>query len=139
MTNEDIQLVQGSWNRVLPLKKEAAELFYRKLFELDPGLRRLFTGNMEQQGAKLMQMITAAVNGLNRLEALLPVVRQLGARHGTYGVRDEHYDTVATALLWTLEQRLQHEFTAEVKAAWIKVYGVLSQVMRESHDAPRAA
>jgi hemoglobin-like flavoprotein len=139
MTNEDIQLVQGSWNRVLPLKKEAAELFYRKLFELDPGLRRLFTGNMEQQGAKLMQMITAAVNGLNRLEALLPVVRQLGARHGTYGVRDEHYDTVATALLWTLEQGLQDEFTAEVKAAWIKVYGVLSQVMRESHDAPRAA
>jgi hemoglobin-like flavoprotein len=139
MTNEDIQLVQGSWNRVLPLKKEAAELFYRKLFELDPGLRRLFTGNMEEQGAKLMQMITAAVNGLNRLEALLPVVRQLGARHGTYGVRDEHYDTVATALLWTLEQGLQHEFTAEVKAAWIKVYGVLSQVMRESHDAPRAA
>ena len=139
MTNEDIELVQGSWNRVLPLKKEAAELFYRKLFELDPGLRRLFTGNMEQQGAKLMQMITAAVNGLNRLEALLPVVRQLGARHGTYGVRDEHYDTVATALLWTLEQGLQHEFTAEVKAAWIKVYGVLSQVMRESHDAPRAA
>ena len=139
MTNEDIELVQGSWNRVLPLKKEAAELFYRKLFELDPGLRRLFTGNMEQQGAKLMQMITAAVNGLNRLEALLPGVRQLGARHGTYGVRDEHYDTVATALLWTLEQGLQHEFTAEVKAAWIKVYGVLSQVMRESHDAPRAA
>ena len=139
MTNEDIELVQGSWNRVLPLKKEAAELFYRKLFELDPGLRRLFTGNMEEQGAKLMQMITAAVNGLNRLEALLPVVRQLGARHGTYGVRDEHYDTVATALLWTLEQGLQHEFTAEVKAAWIKVYGVLSQVMRESHDAPRAA
>ena len=139
MTNEDIQLVQGSWNRVLPLKKEAAELFYRKLFELDPGLRRLFTGNMEEQGAKLMQMITAAVNGLNRLEALLPVVRQLGARHGTYGVRDEHYDTVATALLWTLEQGLQDEFTAEVKAAWIKVYGVLSQVMRESHDAPRAA
>lgn len=139
MTNEDIELVQGSWNRVLPLKKEAAELFYRKLFELDPGLRRLFTGNMEEQGAKLMQMITAAVNGLNRLEALLPVVRQLGARHGTYGVRDEHYDTVATALLWTLEQGLQDEFTAEVKAAWIKVYGVLSQVMRESHDAPRAA
>ena len=139
MTNEDIELVQGSWNRVLPLKKEAAELFYRKLFELDPGLRRLFTGNMEEQGAKLMQMITAAVNGLNRLEALLPVVRQLGARHGTYGVRDEHYETVATALLWTLEQGLQDEFTAEVKAAWIKVYGVLSQVMRESHDAPRAA
>jgi len=139
MTNEEILLVQRSWNQVLPLKEKAAELFYRKLFELDPGLRRLFTGDLEQQGTKLMQMITAAVNSLNRLGVLLPVVRELGRRHGTYGVRDEHYDTVATALLWTLEQGLGDDFTPAVKAAWIKVYGVLSQAMRMPDDAPRAA
>ncbi len=139
MTSEEILLVQRSWNQVLPLKEMAADLFYRKLFELDPALRQLFTGNMEQQGAKLMQMINAAVSNLNRLDVLLPVVRQLGQRHGTYGVRDEHYETVATALLWTLEQGLRDSFTPEVKAAWIKVYGVLSQVMRSPQDAPRAA
>ncbi|HET9862633.1 MAG TPA: globin family protein [Steroidobacteraceae bacterium] len=139
MTNEEIQLVQRSWNRVLPIKDDAAALFYRRLFELDPGLRPLFTGSMEQQGARLMQMITAAVNGLNRLEALRPVVRQLGERHGTYGVRDEHYDIVASALLWTLEQGLGEEFTPEVKAAWIEVYGVLASIMRAPRDTPRAA
>lgn len=139
MTNEEILLVQRSWNQVLPLKEKVAELFYRRLFDLDPPLRRLFTGDLEDQGAKLMQMITIAVSSLNRLEVLLPAVRELGRRHGTYGVRDEHYDTVATALLWTLEQGLGDEFTAEVKAAWIKTYGVLSRVMRTSHDAPRAA
>lgn len=139
MTNEEIQLVQRSWNRVLPIKDDAAALFYRRLFELDPGLRPLFTGSMEQQGARLMQMITAAVNGLDRLEALRPVVRQLGERHGTYGVRDEHYDTVASALLWTLEQGLGEEFTPAVKAAWIEVYGVLASIMRAPRDTPRAA
>jgi hemoglobin-like flavoprotein len=139
MTNDEILLVQRSWNQVLPIREEAAELFYRKLFELDPGLRRLFTGNMEQQGARLMQMITTAVGTLNRIDVLLPVVRVLGQRHSTYGVRDEHYDTVATALLWTLEQGLREHFTPEVKAAWTRVYGVLSQVMRTPHDAPRAA
>ena len=139
MTNDEILLVQRSWNKVLPIREEAAELFYRKLFELDPGLRRLFTGNMEQQGARLMQMITTAVGTLNRIDVLLPVVRVLGQRHSTYGVRDEHYDTVATALLWTLEQGLREHFTPEVKAAWTRVYGVLSQVMRTPHDAPRAA
>ena len=132
MTNEDILLVQRSWEKVLPIKEVAARLFYQRLFELDPAVRRLFTGAIEQQGAKLMQMITTAVGSLHRLDALLPAVRQLGMRHGAYGVRDEDYDTVATALLWTLEQGLREEFTPAVKAAWIKTYGVLAHGMRSA-------
>jgi hemoglobin-like flavoprotein len=139
MTSEEIQCVQRSWNQVLPIKDQAAALFYRRLFELDPDLQRLFTGNMQQQGARLMQMITAAVNGLNRLPALIPIVRQLGERHATYGVRDEHYGTVAAALLWTLQQGLGEGFTPDVKAAWIKVYGVLSGIMRAPRHEPHAA
>lgn len=139
MTNDDILLVQASWQRVLPVKDAAAELFYQRLFGMDPTLRELFDGDMEQQGAKLMQMITAAVRGLDRLDALLPVVRELGMRHIAYGVRDEHYGTVGSALIWTLERALQDDFTPEVKSAWIKAYGVLSQTMRESGFAPKAA
>ena len=139
MTHEDILLVQLSWRKVLPNKNAAADLFYLKLFGLDPGLRPLFTGDMEQQGAKLMQMITAAVRGLDRLDALLPVVRELGTRHVAYGVRDDHYGTVGMALLWTLEQALHADFTPEVKSAWIKTYGVLSQTMREAGLAHQAA
>ena len=139
MTHQDILLVQLSWRKVLPNKDAAADLFYLKLFGLDPELRSLFTGDMEQQGAKLMQMITAAVRGLDRLDALLPVVRELGTRHVAYGVRDEHYGTVGLALLWTLEQALRADFTPEVKSAWIKTYGVLSQTMREAGLAHQAA
>jgi hemoglobin-like flavoprotein len=113
-------------------------MFYRKLFALDPDLRQLFTGDMDQQGTRLLQMISAAVRGLDRLDVLLPVVRDLGMRHVTYGVRDEDHGTVAAALLWTLEQALREEFTPEVKSAWIKTYGVLSQTMREAQP-PRAA
>ena len=139
MTHQDILLVQLSWRKVLPNKDAAADLFYLKLFGLDPELRSLFTGDMEQQGAKLMQMITAAVRGLDRLDALLPVVRELGTRHVAYGVRDDHYGTVGMALLWTLEQALRADFTPEVKSAWIKTYGVLSQTMREAGLAHQAA
>ena len=139
MTHQDILLVQLSWQKVLPNKDAAADLFYLKLFDLDPELRSLFTGDMDQQGAKLMQMITAAVRGLDRLDALLPVVRELGTRHVAYGVRDDHYGTVGMALLWTLEQALRADFTPEVKSAWIKTYGVLSQTMREAGLAHQAA
>ena len=139
MTSADILLVQLSWRKVLPMKATFAELFYLKLFELDPALRPLFTGDLEQQGALLVQMITASVRALDRLDALLPVVRELGARHAARGVQDPHYATVATALLWTLERLSSSDFTPEVKSAWIKTYGVLSQTMREAALASRAA
>jgi hemoglobin-like flavoprotein len=132
MTRDDILLVQSSWQNALPARKAIAELFYVKLFELDPGMRRLFVADAEQQRAKFLQMMNATIRGLDKLDALLPVLRELGVRQYLGGVRDEHHATVATALLWTLEKALRADFTAETKSAWIKTYGVLSQTMRES-------
>jgi hypothetical protein len=40
MTLEEISLVQSTWAKVVPIKETAAELFYGKLFELDPALKR---------------------------------------------------------------------------------------------------
>ena len=90
---------------------------------------------MKEQGGKLMAMIGAAVNGLNDLESLVPVVQDLGARHGTYGVQPSHYDTVAGALLWTLGQGLGDEFTPEVETAWTNVYTVLAETMIAASQA----
>ena len=123
-------LVQNSWQQVLPIRELAAELFYAKLFELDPSLKALFKGNMKEQGAKLMTMIGVAISNLDRMETLMPVLKGLGARHGCYGVKDHHYDTVAAALLDTLQLGLGEAFTPEVKAAWVDVYGVLASTMK---------
>jgi hemoglobin-like flavoprotein len=96
----------------------------------------MFRGDMAEQRKKLMQMLTAAVKGLDRLDQLVPVVHELGRRHGGYGVTDAHYDTVGTALLWTLEKGLGSAFTPEVEEAWATVYGVLARTMREAaHQA----
>ena len=130
MTPEQAELVKSSWAKVVPIEAAAAELFYGKLFELDPSLKPLFKGNMVEQGKKLMKMINTAVNGLDRLDAIVPAVQQLGVRHIAYGVKDEHYDTVGAALLWTLEAGLGDAFTDETKAAWATVYGVLADTMK---------
>jgi hemoglobin-like flavoprotein len=90
---------------------------------------------LTEQKKKLMQMLAAAVKGLDKVETLLPVVRDLGARHGAYGVKDGHYDTVASALLWTLEKGLGPAFTPETKEAWIAVYVVLASTMKEGARA----
>jgi len=125
-------LVQESVAAVVPIADDAAVLFYRRLFELDPSLERMFRGDMTEQRRKLMQMLTAAVKGLDRLDKLVPVVEDLGRRHAGYGVADAHYDTVGAALLWTLEKGLGNAFTAEVKDAWVTVYGLLAGTMKNA-------
>ena len=110
------------------------------IFKLDPSLEPMFRGNMAEQRKKLMQMLTAAVKGLDRLDQLVPVVENLGRRHAGYGVTDAHYDTVGSALLWTLDMGLGRAFTPEVKDAWATVYGLLATTMKEAaREAPKAA
>jgi hemoglobin-like flavoprotein len=131
MYASDITLVQSSWEQVLPIADTAAQLFYRRLFEIDPALKALFSQtDMVEQRKKLMQMITVAVRGLERIDELLPAIEALGRRHRGYGVSDEHYETVGAALLWTLEQGLGPAFTPEVRAAWTETYTVLAAVMQ---------
>lgn len=126
------ELVQTTWKKVIPIADTAAELFYGRLFELDPDIRPLFKGDMKQQGQKLTDMITVAVDGLDDLDAIVPAVQALGVRHAGYGVVESHYDTVGTALLWTLEQGLGEAFTSEVRDAWATVYGLLADTMKEA-------
>lgn len=132
MTPEKIAIVQSTFKAVVPISDTAAELFYGKLFSLDPALKPLFKGDMKTQGRKLMQMIGTAVNGLDNLGALVPAVESLGKRHVGYGVKPEHYDAVGTALLWTLEKGLQEAFTPEAKAAWTETYLTLAGVMKKA-------
>jgi len=125
-------LVQGSFATIAPIADDAAALFYRRLFEIDPALRPMFRGDMAEQRKKLMQMLSAAVKGLDRLDQLVPVVEDLGRRHAGYGVEDKHYDTVGAALLWTLEKGLGDAFTPETKEAWATVYGILATTMKKA-------
>lgn len=130
MTPRQIDLVQHTFGLVKPIADAAADLFYARLFAMDPSLKALFKGDMKKQGQMLMSVIGTAVGGLRNLEKLAPIVRQLGARHVGYGVKDEHYATVGSALLWTLEKGLEEEFTPEVRDAWAAAYGLLADVMQ---------
>ncbi|NKB56228.1 MAG: hemin receptor [Alphaproteobacteria bacterium] len=131
MTPEQKTIVQETWTQIAPIAGKAAQLFYGRLFEIDPTTRPLFRFvNMPMQHDKLMGTLGTAVGSLDNLEALLPVVEAMGRRHVAYGVKDSHYDSVGAALLWTLEQGLGAAWTAEAADAWGTVYAAISAVMR---------
>lgn len=135
MTPQQITLVKTTWAQVVPIKEKAAELFYGKLFELDPAVKPLFKDNIVEQGKKLMMAINTVVNSLDKIETMVPIIQDMGRRHAGYGVKSQHYDTVGAALIWTLDAGLGPAFTPEVKEAWVGAYTLLATVMKDAAEA----
>ena len=133
MTPQQKSLIRSSWRAVEPIADEAAALFYDRLFELDPNLRPLFrNSDMSSQRTKLVTALGAVVAGLDRLDRVIPALEDLGRRHAGYGVEDRHYETVGSALLWTLEQGLGEVWGADLEDAWSTAYATVSSVMRDA-------
>jgi len=132
MTREQAEIVQSTWRAVLPVGDTFAELFYGRLFAVDPGLRRLFRDDLLEQGRNLTAMLSVAAANLAKPERIRLALRQLGQRHAAYGVEPKDFRTVEDALLFALEHALIDVFTPEVKAAWQAAYALLSSTMLEA-------
>lgn len=129
MTPDQIQLVQTSFAKLVPIKTAAAASFYDRLFQVVPELRGMFPSDLTEQGAKLMAAIGFVAAGLGRLESIIPQVHELGRRHAGYGVQEAHYTIVGDTLIWTLERGLGDAFTLETRKAWIEAYGMVAEAM----------
>lgn len=130
MTTDEIFLLKSSFQKFSPIAEQATGLFYARLFELDPTLRDFFHGDRAERGSRLLRTIGQAINGVERLDRLVPAARQLGLRQASYQVKEKHYDTIGEALLWTLAKSLGADFTQETRAAWGKTYWLLAETMR---------
>lgn len=129
MTQDEIQSIRKSF-RLLDGKTElVAMLFYKRLFQIDPSLRKLFRGDITEQGKKLMSAMGVLNASLGRFPTLRPTLRHMGKRNVDYGVRPQHYHTVATALLQTLEEFAGPHFGQELRQAWTKLLDLVAGEM----------
>ena len=133
MTPRQIDLIRTSWSAVEPISDAAARLFYDRLFESDPAIKRLFANtDMQAQRGILMQTLALLVSSLDDFERVVPVLEALGRVHAGYGVRQRHYDTVEAALLWALDRGLGEAFDDETADAWATAYSAVASVMIEA-------
>lgn len=128
-------LVRSTWAMAdEALGVQATQLFYQRLFEQYPSVQPLFANtNMDTQALHLHQTIQLAVETLDDLDTLVPILQKLGARHATkYQAELPHYSAVGETLLWTLEQGLGPDnWTPQVAEAWAWVYGVIADTMAQ--------
>ncbi|MCL1038876.1 globin domain-containing protein [Shewanella submarina] len=133
VTAHQIRLVQESFMKAAPHADKLAEHFYKTLFEVAPGVRPLFGSDLRSQQRKLIVMLKAAVEGLNDLDALVPVLNDLAQRHVKYGAKPEHFTPVGNALIFSLKCQLgEKEFNSEVKEAWIAVIRLVASTMKQA-------
>jgi len=130
MTLEQIALVKKTWKIFREIDPFLiGDVFYSKLFIDVPYVKHLFKIPRQEQSKKLIEMLSAIIGRLDRLDELTADIRQLALRHVEYGVKAEDYKAVGNALIWTLQQGLGSDWTAEVEQAWISCYKILSETM----------
>jgi len=133
----DIVLVRDSFRLATATPETLAVAYFRRLFELDRSLRRLFHGDMRQLGQKFVSTLRVLVANLERFEEFAPHMRGLGARHAGYHVRDEHYAIAGIALIGTLATLLGDAFTPATRAAWTRVFGAITdEIVAGARSAP---
>ncbi|CAM9452629.1 unnamed protein product [Hapterophycus canaliculatus] len=83
---------------------------------------------MDVQGEKLMKTLGVAVAMLDKMDTLVPILKSLGKKHVGFGVTNDMYPSVGSALVTTLEKGLGDQFTPLTKESWTWVFGIISDV-----------
>src|SRR5262245_4620383 len=130
MTTEQRQRVRDRMETLREYAEPFALLFYGKLFELDPGARRLFHNDLAAQGRKVMDMLTSVAESLDDFDPMRARLAELGRQHADYGVRPEQYESVSDALLWSLSQALGPNFDRPTRDAWRTALAAICAAMQ---------
>jgi hemoglobin-like flavoprotein len=138
LTAAEIQLIRESFDRI-SVGLRFSHKFYAHLFVIAPELRPLFPQDLSAQVRKLMEMLAALVEKLDRPHELALTLEALGAQHRDYGVLPAHFAPVGRALFETLESELGPNFDDATRRAWIALYALASAWMQQSIPRERCA
>ena len=130
MTEREKQIVSESFPLIKEIAIPVSLLFYGRLFDVDQSLRQLFRIDIKEQSKKLIAMLDAIVESIDDWERIAPILRDLGQRHVAYGVKEQDYNTLCSALVWAFGQALQPGFDNEVRAAWTAVIRAVNEQMK---------
>jgi hemoglobin-like flavoprotein len=132
MTPEQVELIRKSFDAIWPVRQKLAELFYSRFFELAPDAQHLFSGDLERQHLKLMDMIAAIVGALDQREVFRSLIEHTGRQNARFGVKPSHFGAFGDALIWSLEQQFGPQFTPELKESWIALYDIVQSEMKQA-------
>lgn len=140
-SDNDIQLIESSFNALAPRADALVARFYDELFRRYPAVRPLFAhSDPATQQRKLLAALNLVVSNLRNPTTLTDALRNLGQRHQGYGAQAAHYQAVAETLLDVMREFAGALWTSDVAAAWQRALQSIATTMlgAYSHASPAA-
>jgi hemoglobin-like flavoprotein len=131
----NVNALETSFDLVAPRGDELMDEFYSRLFAAAPAVKPLFPADMKRQKVMLLGALVLLRKSLRDLDAIVPKLRELGARHVAYGAEPEHYPVVGTALIASMAAVAGDAWTAEYEAAWADAFEVVAATMLEGAES----
>ena len=127
----DPDILEQSFDLVAPDGDRLMDEFYARLFAAAPGVRPLFPDDMQRQKTMLLGALVLLRKSLRNLDAIVPKLRELGARHVAYGAQPEHYPVVGTVLIASMAAVAGDEWKPEHESAWGAAFEIVAATMIE--------
>ncbi|GGD59745.1 NO-inducible flavohemoprotein [Paenibacillus nasutitermitis] len=129
LSNQTIQIIKSTVPVLEVHGTDITTRFYQLLFTNHPELLNIFNHANQKQGrqqAALANAVYAAALHIDKLETILPVVKQIAHKHRSLGIKAEHYPIVGENLLAAIKDVLGSAATEEILQAWAEAYGVIA-------------
>jgi hemoglobin-like flavoprotein len=131
MTPTQMQLVTASWSKITPFTHSTTARFYEKLFSFNPALQQQFLAVSPEQKGKIIALLGLALASSDRIENIVASLQEMKRRHVDYALTEHDYQSVSSALMWTLTQCLEQEFSHELRTAWSQRLASISAAMKQ--------
>jgi hemoglobin-like flavoprotein len=137
----NVHALETSFDLIAPRGEQLVDVFYEKLFAAAPGLEPLFvTTDFQRQKSMLLATLVLLRKSLRNLDAIVPKLHELGARHVAYGAQPEHYPVVGTALIESMAEVAGERWTSDYEQAWTEAFEIVATAMiAGATNATRAA
>jgi len=128
----DLDALETRFELVAPRGDELVDTFYARLFTAAPAVRPLFAGtDLPRQKAMLLATLVLLRTSLRNLDAILPKLRDVGARRVAYGAERGHYAVVAAVLIGSMAELAGDAWRPEHGRAWAAAFDVVAGAMLE--------
>ena len=132
----DLHALETSFDLVAPRGEELMDVFYARLFAAAPAVKPLFaTTDLKGQKTMLLGTLVLLRKSLRDLDAIVPKLRELGARHVAYGAQPEHYPVVGAVLIASMAEIAGEAWRPEYEQAWGAAFEVVAGAMIEGAEA----
>jgi hemoglobin-like flavoprotein len=136
----ELEALETSFDLVAPRGDELMDTFYARLFAAAPAVRPLFAAtDLRRQKTMLLGALVLLRKSLRKLDAIVPKLRELGARHVAYGAEPDHYPVVGQVLIASMAEIAADAWRPEYERAWAAAFDVVAGAMLAGASVSRPA